>query len=207
MFSLRTFFAYLGSEGVVETIRKVIHKVTQSQSDTVFLMCDKLTDSFMQDPEISFEPLTSENLPEFEKIKFFQYISGEVFLQDPNLNLILAKIGDEYIGYAAIQFNTLRIIHGLCGFDLCQQDVWYGPAYIKRKYRGRGLNRSFVLYFMNDQKGKGNKRFFTCANADNASCIRSLHRLGFQEIGHIVKTKAGETTIDGTVDFLSRYRD
>ena len=203
---MKMLISYLLSEGPIKTVQKVFEKIMHKVSVTVFLVCRDSRDTVDFRSDISFEELCAENLSIFEKLKFFQHISGEEILADPQQTAILVKCEGEYAGYAGVQFETRRQIHGLCRFTLREKEAWIGPVYIKRKFRNRGLNRYALQFIMDSMKEMGFCAFFTAINSSNHSSMKSFMNCGFSDIGHIISKKGRVTTVTGECDFLSRYQ-
>lgn len=203
---MTSIIRYLQSEGLVRTVQKVFEKIIPKESDTVFLTCRDLPKTIAFRPDISFEKLNNENLKIFEEIKFFRHISGEEILMDANQEVALIKYQGEYVGYAGVQFETRRKIHGLCDFLLREKESWIGPVYIKREFRNKGLNRYALQFIMNSMRKEGFCTFFTAINSSNHSSLKSFMHCGFSEIGHVISRKGRKKIADGAVDFLSRYQ-
>lgn len=203
---MKVLISYLLSEGLIMTVRKVFEKIIRKESVTAFLVCREPLGAVDLPSNVSFEELCAENLAIFEKLKFFQHISGEEILADPQQTAILVKCEGEYAGYAGVQFETHRQIHGLCRFTLREKEAWIGPVYIKKKFRNRGLNRYALQFIMDSMKEMGFCAFFTAINSCNHSSMKSFMNCGFSDIGHIISKKGRVKTVAGECDFLSRYQ-
>ena len=203
---MKTLISYLRSEGPIRTLQKALEKIIHPKSATAFFICRNTRDTMDLRSDISFEELSAENLSVFEELKFFQHISGEEILADPHQAAILVKCEGAYAGYACIQFETNRPIHGLCSFVLKEKEAWIGPVYIKRAFRNRGLNRYALQFIMEGMKEKGFCAFFAAINSRTHSSIKSLMNCGFSVIGHVISKKDRVETVAGESDFLSRYQ-
>ena len=203
---MKVLISYLMSEGIIKTVQKVFEKIIHKVSVTVFLVCRDAQNTVDIPSNISFEELRAENLSIFETLKFFQHISGEEILADPQQTAILVKCAGEYAGYAGVQFETHRQIHGLCCFILREKEAWIGPVYIKRKFRNRGLNRYTLQFIMDGMKKMGFCAFFTAINSANHSSMKSFMNCGFSDIGHVISKNGQTKTAAGECDFLSRYQ-
>lgn len=193
---------YLMNEGFVETIKKIIVKIKQhGKSETIFFQ--KEVQNFEAPKSLNdimkCVKLTEENQSDFENIKFWSFINTNTYLNNPNASILLLKIGNNYVGYAAEQHETERKIHGLGVFNLKRKEGWIGPVYVVRQYRGQGLNRILVNEQIMQLRQKHITTFFTSINSANTSSIKSFNSLGFKEFGRVGKNKIADNNKSNTL--------
>lgn len=180
---------YLKYEGLRETIRKCFLTVKNRNkvSETVFFKYCKA--DLAHDPKARLEVvfLTEERLPDFETIRFFDHISGRDYIAQPHGNIFLGYLNDELVAYAVTEYGKRKEIHGLGFFQLEQNEAWLGPVYVKRAYRGKGINREMLKRVIEATVKQGYiHSFYTCINQENVASIKSFSYAGFQKKGVIL---------------------
>lgn len=174
---------YIKTEGVCFTLNKIWNKVCQrGQSHTVFLKYDGNYQVENQE-EFAIEKLTEQNRKDFEKIKFWNFIHSEDFINNPKQSILLLKVGEEYIAYVAEEHEQSREIHGLGIFKLKTGEGWIGPAYVVKKWRGQGLIRKLISMQMQNLRNIGVDIFFTAINSNNCASLTSFKHMGFSQVG------------------------
>lgn len=200
---MRRLFQYLKQEGLKTTFEKIWSKVFHhTKSHTVFLRTRNADKTNMDNYD--FEMLTNDNLNEFEKIKFWDFVNASDYINNPHRSIILLKKEMEYIGYAAETHETKRIIHGLGSFLLQGQEGWIGPVYVKKQYRGHGFNRIMLAKQIQRLRSKNITSFFTSINSLNSASLISFKRAGFEEIG-VVNTQ-GDIVKDSEYVLSNAFR-
>ena len=179
---------YLKYEGLRETIRKCLSSVRNRNkaSETVFLKCCEA--DLTPDPKVKLDvvPLTEERLKDFESIRFFDHISGRDYMDQDHGSIFLGYADGELVAYAAAEYDKRKEIHGLGFFHLERDEAWLGPVYVKRAYRGKGVNREMLKRAMEKAEKKNHIRcFYTCINRENTASRKSFLHTGFREQGHV----------------------
>lgn len=89
-------------EGLYETLNKVKNKVFgHNKSCTVFLKNNAggLRTENIENFEI--ERLTEVNRIDFDKIKFWDFVNTDEFINNPKRSVLLLKVDEEYVAYVA----------------------------------------------------------------------------------------------------------
>lgn len=176
---------YLKQEGLSATAKRAWNKVFhKNDSQTVFLraiISGEINDSH----EDSFEILENSNRASFERIKFWDFVNAEDFIDNANQSVIMLRDGDNYIAYAAEEHATDRPIHGLGSFLLKSDEGWIGPVFVRKQWRGHGYNRQLLLQQMHILKGLGVTTVYTAINSQNTASLKSFSSVGFEEIGTV----------------------
>lgn len=182
---------YLHNEGIQQTIRKIFVKIFKSEnSQTVFFhkRIDVKCEFPLEEHDETYFELTESAIPDFEKIKFWDFINAMQYTNNPNEGVLLVKYNEEVIAYAAECHEKERSIHGLGSFQLRAKEAWIGPVYVLKKYRGRGINRRLIIEVMKRMRAYGITDFYTSINSNNPSSIKSFQNAGFTEIGRVDKS-------------------
>lgn len=179
---------YLKYEGLRGTLKKCISTVKDRNkaSETVFLRCCEA--DLSPDPRVNLDvlPLTEERLGDFESIRFFDHISGQDYIGQDHGDIFLGYLDGELVAYAATEFDKRKVIHGLGFFHLAKDEAWVGPVYVKRSFRGKGINREMLKRAMEKAEKKNHIRcFYTCINRENTASRKSFLHTGFREQGHV----------------------
>ena len=178
---------YLQREGVYATLTKVKNKVFKhSKSYTIFLKNNggggKRIDS---SENFEIERLTEVNRKDFERIKFWDFVNTDEFINNPKQSILLLKVDEEYVAYAAEEHEICREIHGLGKFQLRFGEGWIGPVYVLRSWRGHGINKALVAEQVKKLKAGGIDTFYTSINSNNEASLNSFKHSGFCEIGRV----------------------
>ena len=182
---------YLRNEGILQTIKKAFVKVFRSEnSQTIFFhrRIDVDCKILQEEHDESYSELTEETIPQFEKIKFWDFINAMQYVNNQNESVLLVKCEGEIIAYAAECHEKERPIHGLGSFQLRAKEAWIGPVYVQKHYRGKGINRRLVTEQLQRLRAKGITDFYTSINSNNPSSIKSFQNAGFTEIGRVDKS-------------------
>nr|MBQ4458322.1 GNAT family N-acetyltransferase [Clostridia bacterium] len=197
---------YLRNEGIQQTIRKIITKVFRlGNSQTVFFYnrIDVECESPYEEHDETYFELTESTIPDFEKIKFWNFINAMQYINNQNESVLLVKYNGEVIAYAAECHEKGRPIHGLGSFQLRAKEAWIGPVYVLKQYRGRGINRRLIIEVMNRLRASGITDFYTSINSNNQSSIKSFQNAGFTEIGRV--DKSGKITENDEKRLSTRF--
>lgn len=131
------------------------------------------------------EHLTEINRKEFDKIKFWDFVNTDAFINNPKQSILLLKVGKEYVAYAAEEHEICREIHGLGKFQMRSGEGWIGPVYVLRGWRGRGINKALVAEQIKKLQASGIDTFYTSINSNNGASLNSFKHGGFCEIGRV----------------------
>ena len=195
---MHKIFHYLLHEGLFETIKKIFLKVVHHNKSTTIFVQKRFTASEtagLINNNIQFIELIDETRANFEAIKFWDFVDADFFISNPNASVLLAKMGNEFIGYAAEQHEIDRTIHGLGKFCLKKGEAWIGPVYVTKKYRGKRINHALINEQMKRLANKKITTFFTCINSNNFASINSFHNAGFIDIGRIERKHGNKRII------------
>lgn len=183
---MNKFLTYLKYEGIMATVKKVFSYIRKKESITVFLCYDAPIKSVKKQP-ILFDFLRQDNLDSFEKIKFFDHIHGRDYIDSSNSFILLAMMNGETVGYIAMELEKNKEIHGLGHFQLDTQEAWVGPVYVKRAYRGKGINKEMLKQALEIAMNKYHIRcIYTSINQENIASLKSFLHAGFQKKGVIL---------------------
>ena len=180
---------YLKYEGLHETVRKCLLAVKNRNkaSETVFLKCCEA--DLTPNPKVKLDvfPLTEDRLQDFEKVKFYEYVSGLSYVNHPKRCVLLGYVDGQIAGYEAIEYHIDREIHGLGVLRLEQDEAWAGPAYVKRAFRGKGINKELIKRaILYGQQEYHIHTVYTCINGENVPSIKAAERIGFRKIGSVI---------------------
>lgn len=142
------------------------------------------------------ERLTEVNRKEFERIKFWDFVNTDEFINNPKQSILLLKAGEEYVAYAAEEHEICREIHGLGKFQLRSGEGWIGPVYVLRDWRGRGINKALVAEQIKKLQASGIDTFYTSINSNNEASLNSFKHSGFCEIGRVDNNGSVEAASD-----------
>lgn len=177
---------YLQREGVYATLNKVKNKVFgHNKSCTVFLKNNGGGVRTGNIENFEIERLTEVNRKDFEKIKFWDFVNTDEFINNPKQSILLLKAGEEYVAYAAEEHEICREIHELGKFQLRAGEGWIGPVYVLRGWRGRGINKALVAEQIKKLQASGIDTFYTSINSNNEASLNSFKYSGFCEIGRV----------------------
>lgn len=186
---------YLKKEGIGAVVKRALTKVFHAKdSCTIFLRTCPGALKPEKDENGTIELLTEANRAAFEVIKFWDFIQADDFINNLHQSVVMYRIRDEYIAYAAEEHESDRQIHGLGSFLLRDKEAWIGPVYVCRNWRGQGYNRRLLLYQMSRLNEMGVTTVYTAINSQNASSLRSFKNAGFTEIGTV--NNSGEIVDD-----------
>lgn len=185
---MSTLVRYLRQEGVVDTAKRILSKfLFGSASTTIFLRAEYP----MCDPHVfavaDVEVLMSSNRVDFDSIKFWDFVRTDDYINNEHQSVLLLKMKDEYVAYAAEEHGKKKDIHGLGSFLLEERQAWIGPVYVTKKWRGNGINRFLVLKQMQRLHAMGINEVFTSINSQNTSSLKSFKKAGFAEVGQVNK--------------------
>lgn len=68
-------------------------------------------------------------------------------------------------------------------FALRDNEVWIGPVFVDKRYRGRAINIAQIDHAIQEQSKAGKTVFFTATNSRNYPSIKSFVRCGFAAVG------------------------
>lgn len=176
---------YLKQEGLAATVKRAWNKAFRhADSHTVFLKVD-LPEGSAEEMLGEIETLDEHNRHAFEEIKFWNFVKAEDFIGNDQQSVMMLKVGDEYVAYAAEEHGAERIIHGLGSFLLKENEGWIGPVYVCKDWRGKGYNRQLLKAQMNHLCALGATTVYTAINSQNASSLKSFQGVGFREFGAV----------------------
>lgn len=185
---------YLRTEGVAVTLKKVTAKLFQNRSVTIFYQCSNMPETDTKEQQIQFIILTEDRLQEFEAMKFFEHLDAAAYCAGGNSRILLAVKQDEIVGYAAAEWEKLHEIHGLGHFSLEKGEAWIGPVYVKREYRGQGINATLLRTLGSDlQRYYHLHTFYTAINEKNAASRKSFSNCGFLQFGNVFVNRRRST--------------
>ena len=183
---------YLKTEGLLPTLHKVFNafliKTGIRKSSTLFFVCysSKVKVESKRD-DLNVKILDKSDLHDFEKIKFFNHIHGEDYVDNPDWKIILIRQQDHIIAYAAAQRNVKHRIHGLGYFLLGKSECWIGPTYVTKANRNKGIASYMIRYIQNHVfPSEVIQTYYTSINKTNASSISSVVKSGFELLGSIM---------------------
>ncbi|MBQ7635311.1 MAG: GNAT family N-acetyltransferase [Bacteroidaceae bacterium] len=184
------FIQYLRSEGIGGLVSKVVRILKRKlfgSEGTIFLKADSSIISIpvRENTNVRIEFLNVENCDDFERIKFFAHVHVSDYLAHPQRIVALVRECNEYIGYACADFSSPHTIHGLGDFRLDTGEAWIGPVFVKKQWRGKGLNPLMVAKLLNKLREAGIHTIYTCISGDNAASLGSFRKMGFKEWGRL----------------------
>lgn len=109
-------------------------------------------------------------------------IDGEIhyydlneFIQSPDATLIVVEENDEIVasGYALIK-NSEK------DYNQFKNYSYLGFMYVKREYRGKGINKIITDKLINWSKSKGVSEIRLDVYAENASAVKAYEKAGFE---------------------------
>ena len=178
---------YLKEEGVAVTFKKIMDKLFhKSKSHTVFFRLE-LSPDFKAADDLVVETLNINNKGGFEKIKFWDFVNPDDYIDNSNQSIMLYKDNGQYAAYAAEEHSIDRVIHDLGVFHLNSDEAWIGPVYVCKQWRGQGINGNLISKQLGLLSQIGIKYVYTAINSNNSSSIKSFAKNGFLEIGSVDK--------------------
>lgn len=198
---------YLREEGLAVTLHKVAQKFFRKESVTVVLKCGDLPQDVVAQGDIRFVSLSEEQRDEFERIKFFEHVRAEDYIGHNNREIVLIYKDDVCVGYAAAEYEQIKKIHGLGTFALHEKEAWLGPVYVRKAYRGQGLNASACRFLMAKMHSRGILCCYTAINQNNQKSLRSFAKAGFAEIGNVVVVADKTVSINCEICVAEHFRE
>lgn len=183
---MSSLMSYLRQEGLTATIKKAVKKVQKGKSSsTIFLKFDSAGVENNPAEDMEFRKLSQSTQKDFEKIKFWEFVISEDYIENPNQCVIMLWQDGKPIGYAAEQHEVMRVIHGTGRFRLSDGEGWIGPVYVARGYRGKGYNQALLREQVRGLTQKDIFAFYTAINSENTASLISFKKVGFEQIGEI----------------------
>lgn len=178
--------SYLRQEGFLATVKRAFLKFAKGQrSSTIFLKAGSGVDLSFRGNDVEFVALSEENRSEFEKIKFWEFVKADDYIDNPYQSVLMLRKNREIVGYVAEQHEIRRLIHGTGVFVLSIGEGWIGPVYVSSDNRGNGYNRMLLKEQIRTLRAKGIDTFYTAINSENLPSLRSFMSVGFRQIGEV----------------------
>lgn len=203
---------YLKKEGYRATVKKVRDRLFAAfggaGSKTVFLMlADPIAYQKIAPAPNAFtiRRLDVGDSASFKRINFYPHIDTNAYLSSSLQGAVGAFADEEMCAYVCFEQNNPKHIYGTGDFLLDSGDAWIGPCYVKKDYRGLGLNSFMVRFAIEELSRQGVKRFFTSVNASNTSSLNSFAKSGFKTIG-VYSKEYGLEPIDSSANLAERLR-
>src|ERR1700761_6897070 len=111
-----------------------------------------------------------------------KYYNLEMFINSPDVELLIAKIDDEIVGsgYARIMKNPKPY------FDYLNY-AYLGFMYVSPPYRGRGINEMIISELKEWARLQGLTELRLQVYYDNYSAIKAYEKVGFEK--HMIKMR------------------
>ena len=111
-----------------------------------------------------------------------KYYNLEMFINSPDVELLIAKIDDEIVGsgYARIMKNPKPY------FDYLNY-AYLGFMYVSPPYRGRGINEMIISKLKEWARLQGLTELRLQVYYDNYSAIKAYEKVGFEK--HMIKMR------------------
>lgn len=190
---MKKCIVYLRNEGFISFCKKIKSNILYRfgrSSTTMFYQCNDLgLEKVLTREGIDVLKLAYSELSDFEYMKFFQHLDGNMYVNNLDKEIVIAKYGEKIVGYAAVDYGGKRDIHGLGAFSLLDNEAWIGPVYVIREYRKKGVNSLLINTLKHRMKSRSINCCYTCINIDNPDSITSFKRNGFNELGFVTSTK------------------
>jgi len=99
--------------------------------------------------------------------------------------LFVVYIGDEPAGYAWIHYNSYHFASKY-NFKIEENEVWFGPSFVKKEFRGKGLQKALTQYRLSQIK---NCTVYTSVSSNNIASNKCMLRNHFEFMGTVtIKT-------------------
>ena len=98
--------------------------------------------------------------------------------------LYVAYVGNEPVGYAWIHYHSYHFA-GKYNFGIEENEVWIGPSFVKKEFRGKGLQKALTQYRLSKIK---NCTVYTSVNSNNIASNKCMKRNNFEFMGTVTIT-------------------
>ena len=111
------------------------------------------------------------------------YYDIEYMITAPNIEVVVAQIGDELVGsgYARIETAKVYLKH--------QQHAFLGFMYVKPGHRGKGINQKVMEALKQWALAQNVTEFRLEVYNENSSAIRAYEKIGF--VKHMITMRRG----------------
>ena len=180
---IKKFFIYLKSDGFWNAIKFTTKSITSIiYNHSVTNIYKRETGDEEYNKEIIIKEL---QIPEVEKINFprLKLLSWRKWLGNKS-RLFVAYIGDEPAGYSWIHPNDYHFA-GKYNFKITENEFWIGPSFVKKEFRGKGLQKAMIQYSLSQIK---NKTVYTSVSHNNIASNKCIQRNNFEFMGTVTIT-------------------
>lgn len=130
-----------------------------------------------------------KELAVLKRINIYQFHNIDEIYQDPNYEIFVARDCNNLCGFCFVHFSEPHSIHGLGVWKLSDNEAWIGPAFVKKEYRGQGINGKLLALVKSYCRNLNISKIYTSINSSNISSIKSFERNGFNKIGQVIKER------------------
>ncbi len=142
---------------------------------------------------ITYRPATLDDLPillAFEqgiveaerpynptlKAGTINYYDLEAYVKSPDVEVLVAVLGDEVIGSGYAKIKTSKT------YEQHDQHAYLGFMYVKPEHRGKGVNRILMQALIDWAKSRNLKELRLDVYSGNDGAIRAYEKVGFQHL-------------------------
>ena len=185
---IKKFFIYLKSDGFWNALAFTLKSITSVIYNTSVTNIYKRSTA---KEEYNNEVLIKEvQTADVEKMDFprLKLLAWRKWLQNKS-RLFVAYIGNEPAGYAWIHYHSYHFA-GNYNFKIEKDEYWIGPSFVKKEFRGKGLQKALTQYRLSQIK---NGIVYTSVSNGNIASNKCMKRNDFELIGTVtIKTLFGK---------------
>ena len=180
---IKKFFIYLKSDGLWNALAFTLKSITSLvYNKSVTNIYKRITG----EEEYKNKTVIKEvGVNEVERMDFprLKLLSWRKWLENKS-RLYVAYIENEPVGYAWIHYHSYHFA-GKYNFGIEENEVWIGPSFVKKEFRGRGLQKALTQYRLSKIK---NCTVYTSVSSNNIASNRCMKRNDFEFMGTVTIT-------------------
>ena len=180
---IKKFFIYLKSDGLWNALAFTLKSITSLvYNKSVTNIYKRITG----EEEYNNEAVIKEvGANEVERMDFprLKLLDWRKWLENKS-RLYVAYIGNKPVGYAWIHYHSYHFA-GKYNFGIEENEVWIGPSFVKKEFRGKGLQKALTQYRLSKIK---NCTVYTSVSSNNIASNKCMKRNNFEFMGTVTIT-------------------
>ena len=180
---IKKFFIYLKSDGLWNALAFTLKSITSLvYNKSVTNIYKRITG----EEEYNNEAVIKEvGANEVERMDFprLKLLAWRKWFENKS-RLFVAYIGNVPAGYAWIHYHSYHFA-GKYNFKIEENEVWIGPSFVKKEFRGKGLQKALTQYRLSKIN---NCTVYTSVSSNNIASNRCMKRNDFEFMGTVTIT-------------------
>lgn len=177
---IKKFFIYLKTDGLLNTLVFTLKSITSliyNKSVTNIYKRKTCEEDYKNETVIKEVGANEIESMDFSRLKLLDW---KKWLENKS-HIYVAYIGNEPVGYAWIHYHSYHFADKY-NFGIEENEVWIGPSFVKKEFRGRGVQKALTQYRLSKIN---NSTVYTSVSSNNIASNKCMKRNDFEFMGTV----------------------